>query len=90
MTPKASLTNNVFEFDAAGARARAVIWGPWVYVAAPGIRLPHGMESTDPERKRGKRIGLLQAKILVTEDGGIRLLERFLGRLLARKRRAVR
>jgi len=44
MNPGAELLANAFYFDAPGQAPRIVLFGPWVYVHAPGASIPTDFE----------------------------------------------
>jgi hypothetical protein len=76
MNPAAKLRSNAFFFGAAGRPPRVVIFGPWVYVHAPGAKLPPGVERLTEEFRLQKHLGALHARISLDSPEAIETLKR--------------
>ena len=76
MNPAAKLRANAFFFGAMDRPPRAVIFGPWVYVHAPGAKLPPGVERLTEEFRLQKHLGTLHARISLDSPEAIETLER--------------
>jgi hypothetical protein len=53
-----------------------VIFGPWVYVHAPGVKLPAGIERLTEEFRLRKHLGALHARISLDAPEAIETLRR--------------
>jgi hypothetical protein len=76
MNPAAKLRTNAFFFGAANRPPRVVIFGPWVYVHAPGVKLPAGIERLTEEFRLRKHLGALHARISLDSPEAIETLKR--------------
>lgn len=76
MNPGAKLEYNAFEFNRSGGTTRAVIMGPWLYVHAPGIRLPRAVNEVTEEMRKEKHLGALNGRMRLTENGSLEALHK--------------
>jgi hypothetical protein len=76
MNPAAKLRANAFFFGARDRPPRVVIFGPWVYVHAPGAKLPPGVERLTEEFRLQKHLGALHARISLDSPEVIETLKR--------------
>jgi hypothetical protein len=76
MNPAAKLRANAFFFGATDRPPRVVIFGPWIYVHAPGVKLPAGIERLTEEFRLRKHLGALHARISLDSPEAIETLKR--------------
>ena len=86
--PGASISKNVFYFARSLYPARVVLWGPYLYVEAPGVRLPSEFEVVDEEYRKRLRIGALHFRLRLTNPGSLRAVEELVRKLKSASRGA--
>jgi len=76
MNPGARLQQNVFYFGRPNKPPRVVLFGPYLYVHAPGVQLPRGVESISEEERRAKHLGALHARVRLADDPSLQLVRK--------------
>ena len=90
MNPAARLKVNAFYFEKLGQPPRIVVLGPWAYIHAPGVPLPHEAESLSAERRSQRHLGALHARIRLDGEANLRAIEKVAENMLGlRKRRSA-
>lgn len=74
MNPRAGLDCNVFYFGKMDEPPRIVLFGPYLYVHAPGTKLPSGIEHVNEKLRRSKHLGALHARIRIPDDPSLKLV----------------
>ncbi len=87
MNPAANLAANAFFFGEHGRAPRIVIFGPWAYVHAPGLRVSDGVEHLSEELRARKHLGALHARVLLDSPQALVTLRR-IAKSLQRRRSA--
>lgn len=85
MNPAANLAANAFFFGEHGQAPRIVIFGPWAYVHAPGLRVSDGVEHISEELRARKHLGALHARVLLASPQALATLRRVAKSLQARR-----
>lgn len=75
MNPAATHKLNSFLFGSPNQIARAIIFGPWLYIHAPQVKLPKGVVLLSEEEIKQRHLGRLTAKVLLTERDSIQIVE---------------
>lgn len=76
MNPAATHSFNTFYFGKPNYVARAIIFGPWLYIHAPNFKLPREVILISEKERRRKHLGKLTAKVLLTSGDPLRVIER--------------
>jgi hypothetical protein len=74
--PRLGLRHNVFYFGELMRPPRAVIIGSYLYVQAPGVPLPAGVEPFSERERARTHLGTLHGRLLLTEPRAPEILSR--------------
>lgn len=81
MNPAAKIRANAFYFGEPDAPPRIVIFGPWAYVHAPGVKLPPDVEELTESYRASKHLGALHARVRIDSESALEVLRRTAERL---------
>lgn len=82
MNPKSGLKKNAFFFAPWNGPPRAVIFGPWLYVHAPGLKA-NELEPVSEDERRAKHLGALHARLRLLDDVSVELVSDIARRIRA-------
>jgi hypothetical protein len=74
MNPAANIRANAFYFGEVGEPPRVVLWGPWAYIHAPGVRLPKGVQRIAEQERKDRHLGALHARVRLKDPKGLPML----------------
>lgn len=72
--PKLKIKFNVFYFGIPNDTSRVIIWGPWLYVHAPTVKLPKAVIPISEETRREKHLGNLHSRLLLTTPNSLNVV----------------
>lgn len=64
--PRLEIKFNSFYFGTPNYTSRVIIWGPWLYIQAPNVKLPKAVAPIPEEIRREKHLGTLHSRLLLT------------------------
>lgn len=74
MNPAAQIKANAFYFREPNTPPRAIIYGTWLYVHAPGVKLPAGVLQVSADERKRHHLGALHARIPLRVEGDLAIL----------------
>ena len=83
MNPAARIKYNVFYFGIAEQAPTAVVRGPWLYIDAPTVKLPNGVESYSEDEERRTHAGRVNSRLLLTSEKSVSILPKTIRALRA-------
>lgn len=85
MNPAANLAANAFFFGDHGQAPRIILFGPWAYVHARGLRVTDGVELISEELRARKHLEALYARVLLDSPQALATLRHLAKSLQARR-----
>ena len=76
MNPAAQIKANAFYFREPNAPPRAIIYGTWLYVHAPGVKLPPEVLQVSEDERKQRHLGSLHSRIPLRREGDLAVLRK--------------
>ena len=80
--PRLDIDYNVFYFGTGTSAPRAVLRGSRLYVNAPGLGLPRGVESYDSDEGKRTRIGAFHCRLTLHDPSALPVLKKLIHEIL--------